>query len=57
MPLFRGLGEELILFVRQDYFCGVIINDVPSFRVDNMPYGGVTDSGLAGRASDSPCRT
>jgi len=25
---------------------GVIINDVPSFRVDNMPYGGVKDSGL-----------
>lgn len=25
---------------------GVLINDVPSFRVDNMPYGGVKDSGL-----------
>jgi len=25
---------------------GVIINDVPSFRVDNMPYGGVKESGL-----------
>ena len=25
---------------------GVVINDVPSFRVDNMPYGGVKDSGL-----------
>ncbi len=25
---------------------GVIINDVPSFRVDNMPYGGVKDSGI-----------
>ncbi|HEY1610366.1 MAG TPA: aldehyde dehydrogenase family protein [Paraburkholderia sp.] len=25
---------------------GVIVNDVPSFRVDNMPYGGVKDSGL-----------
>lgn len=25
---------------------GVMINDVPSFRVDNMPYGGVRDSGL-----------
>lgn len=24
----------------------VIINDVPSWRVDNMPYGGVKDSGL-----------
>jgi acyl-CoA reductase-like NAD-dependent aldehyde dehydrogenase len=25
---------------------GVIINDVPSFRVDNMPYGGVKASGF-----------
>ena len=24
---------------------GVIINDVPTFRVDHMPYGGVKDSG------------
>lgn len=25
---------------------GVVINDVPSYRVDNMPYGVVKDSGL-----------
>ncbi len=25
---------------------GVTINDVPTFRVDNMPYGGVKDSGF-----------
>lgn len=25
---------------------GVVINDVPSWRVDSMPYGGVKDSGL-----------
>jgi acyl-CoA reductase-like NAD-dependent aldehyde dehydrogenase len=25
---------------------GVVINDVPSYRVDNMPYGGVKDSGI-----------
>jgi len=25
---------------------GVIVGDVPSWRVDNMPYGGVKDSGL-----------
>ena len=24
---------------------GVIVGDVPSFRVDHMPYGGVKDSG------------
>ncbi len=25
---------------------GVVINDIPAFRVDHMPYGGVKDSGL-----------
>lgn len=25
---------------------GVLVNEVPSFRVDNMPYGGVKESGL-----------
>ena len=25
---------------------GILIGDVPSYRVDNMPYGGVKDSGL-----------
>ncbi len=25
---------------------GVVIGDVPSYRVDNMPYGGVKDSGI-----------
>jgi acyl-CoA reductase-like NAD-dependent aldehyde dehydrogenase len=25
---------------------GVIINNVPGFRLDNMPYGGVKQSGL-----------
>jgi acyl-CoA reductase-like NAD-dependent aldehyde dehydrogenase len=25
---------------------GVIINDVPTFRIDNMPYGGVKESGV-----------
>src|SRR5699024_9106667 len=24
---------------------GVIVNDIPSFRVDNMPYGGIKESG------------
>jgi acyl-CoA reductase-like NAD-dependent aldehyde dehydrogenase len=27
----------------------VVINDVPTYRIDHMPYGGVKDSGL-GRA-------
>jgi acyl-CoA reductase-like NAD-dependent aldehyde dehydrogenase len=25
---------------------GVIVNDVPAYRIDHMPYGGVKDSGL-----------
>ena len=25
---------------------GVVVGDVPSYRVDNMPHGGVKDSGL-----------
>ncbi|WP_231705878.1 aldehyde dehydrogenase family protein, partial [Effusibacillus lacus] len=25
---------------------GVMINDIPTFRVDNMPYGGVKESGF-----------
>jgi len=25
---------------------GVIVNDYPSFRVENMPYGGIKDSGV-----------
>ena len=25
---------------------GIVVGDMPSFRVDNMPYGGVKDSGL-----------
>ena len=25
---------------------GVVVNDIPSFRVDSMPYGGVKESGL-----------
>ena len=25
---------------------GVLVNNVPTFRADNMPYGGVKDSGF-----------
>lgn len=35
---------------------GVIINDIPSFRVDNMPYGGVKDSGLGREGIHSAIR-
>ena len=41
----RDLFEALDAWDKLDVG-GVIINDVPSYRVDNMPYGGVKDSGL-----------
>ncbi|MBL0117275.1 MAG: aldehyde dehydrogenase family protein [Sphingomonadales bacterium] len=41
----RDLFKTLDAWDRLDVG-GVVINDVPSYRVDNMPYGGVKDSGL-----------
>jgi acyl-CoA reductase-like NAD-dependent aldehyde dehydrogenase len=41
----RDLFKSLNAWDRLDVG-GVVINDVPSYRVDNMPYGGVKDSGL-----------
>jgi acyl-CoA reductase-like NAD-dependent aldehyde dehydrogenase len=41
----RDLPQVLDAWDRLDVG-GVVINDVPSYRVDNMPYGGVKDSGL-----------
>ena len=31
--------------VRALDFCGVLVNEVPTWRADQMPYGGVRDSG------------
>ena len=31
--------------VRRLDFGGVLVNEVPTFRADQMPYGGVRDSG------------
>jgi len=41
----RDIGRALQAFRELDYG-GVLINDVPTFRVDNFPYGGTRDSGL-----------
>ena len=41
----RDIGRALQAFRELDYG-GVLINDVPTFRVDNFPYGGVKDSGF-----------
>ncbi len=40
----KDLGRALSAF-RDLEFPGVLINDAPTFRVDNVPYGGVRDSG------------
>jgi acyl-CoA reductase-like NAD-dependent aldehyde dehydrogenase len=51
-----GFGLQTGIFTRDLYKAhrawdvlevgGVVIGDVPSWRVDHMPYGGVKDSGL-----------
>jgi acyl-CoA reductase-like NAD-dependent aldehyde dehydrogenase len=40
----RDLGRALTAY-RELEFPGVLINDATSFRVDNIPYGGMRDSG------------
>lgn len=40
----QDLGRALTAY-RELEFPGVLINDAPSFRVDNVPYGGARDSG------------
>lgn len=41
----HDVGRALLAFRELDYG-GVLINDVPTFRVDNFPYGGTKDSGF-----------
>jgi acyl-CoA reductase-like NAD-dependent aldehyde dehydrogenase len=41
----RDIGRAMQAFRELEYG-GVMINDVPTFRVDNFPYGGVRDSGF-----------
>jgi acyl-CoA reductase-like NAD-dependent aldehyde dehydrogenase len=44
--VFTNKISEMNLAFKQIETGGVIINDVPTFRVDHMPYGGVKDSGF-----------
>ena len=44
--VFSRNTDAVALAVRELDYGGVIVNDVPTFRVDNMPYGGVKDSGF-----------
>ena len=41
----RDIGRAMTAYRELDYG-GVMINDVPTFRVDNFPYGGSKDSGF-----------
>jgi acyl-CoA reductase-like NAD-dependent aldehyde dehydrogenase len=41
----RDIGHAMYAFRELEYG-GVMINDVPTFRVDNFPYGGSKDSGF-----------
>lgn len=41
----RDVGRAMRAYRELDYG-GVMINDVPTFRVDNFPYGGSKDSGF-----------
>lgn len=44
--IFTNQMDKTLQAYQQLEVGGVIINDVPTFRVDNMPYGGVKDSGF-----------
>ncbi len=44
--LFSDSDKEINFAFRELNVGGLIINDVPTFRVDHMPYGGVKDSGI-----------
>ncbi|MHB1575236.1 MAG: aldehyde dehydrogenase family protein [Candidatus Dormibacteria bacterium] len=44
--VFTGSLETALRALRELEVGGVVINEVPGFRADNMPYGGVKDSGI-----------
>lgn len=44
--VFTDSLDEMNLAFEKLKVGGVIVNDVPTFRVDHMPYGGMKDSGL-----------
>ncbi len=43
--IFTGQLEGALKAARKLDFGGVLVNEVPTFRTDQMPYGGVRDSG------------
>lgn len=44
--VFTNNINRIFLAYRSIDVGGLIVNDVPTFRADNMPYGGVKDSGM-----------
>ncbi len=44
--LFTPRMDHAMLAYRELDYGGVLINDIPTFRVDNFPYGGTKDSGF-----------
>ncbi|HRS45106.1 MAG TPA: aldehyde dehydrogenase family protein, partial [Tenuifilum sp.] len=44
--VFTNLLDEMNFAFNELRVGGVIINDVPTFRVDHMPYGGIKNSGF-----------
>ena len=44
--LYSDSYQNIKRFIQGVETGGVIINDIPGFRIDGMPYGGVKDSGL-----------
>jgi len=43
--IFTARADAAIGWARRLHFGGVLINETPTFRADQMPYGGVKDSG------------
>jgi acyl-CoA reductase-like NAD-dependent aldehyde dehydrogenase len=45
--VFTGSIEHALMAFDSLEVGGVIVNDIPTYRIDHMPYGGVKDSGLS----------
>ena len=48
--IFSNDQRNIDLAAQRLEFGGVIVNDAPIFRVDNMPYGGIKNRVSAGKA-------
>ena len=43
--IFTARADRALAWARRLHFGGVLVNETPTFRADQMPYGGVKDSG------------